>query len=212
MIFKNRTIYVLCMVLFYFYMIFMKKYILSILLLLAIVSTYVFANVSSLVSVQISWNWLVIGTPGAVSLWTISNAWGPLDYTFSWDNFFWIRDLRWRSQWHYTTIQCDGLYQQWWDWVITWVLFKATSWTLFGWLANDTAINPELQQGSWADITEPKLYFYRNNSWHNWWVTNRYIDYPTITVIVPSGITAWTYRWKITYTLYDMDFVYSVWL
>jgi hypothetical protein len=29
---------------------------------------------------------------------------------------------------------------------------------------------------------------------------------PYIKVSVPSGTPAWTYKWKITYTLYDMWF------
>lgn len=193
---------------FYYYMILMKKYILSILLLFAIVSTYVFANVSSLVSVQVSGNWLVIGTPWAVNLWTFA-PWEMKTYTFSWANFFWIRDLRWLSQWHYTTIQCDGLYRVWWGWVITGVMLKTTAWELSWWLANQTKINLALQQWEWLDITEPKLYFYRNDGWHNGGVTNRYIDYPTITVYVPSWTPSWTYKWRITYTLYDTSFNYS---
>lgn len=185
----------------------MKRYGLIILSLLACIFATSFAD--NIVSVQISGNWLVIGTPGAVSLGTISNWWGTLSHTFSWDEYFWIRDLRWFYTWHYTTIQCDWLYQAGWNWVITWVLFKSTAGTLLWWLANGTTINSALQQWDGADITEPKLYFYRNDGWHSGWVTNIYIDYPTISVTVPAGTPAWTYRWAITYTLYDTSFNYT---
>lgn len=183
----------------------MKKYWLIVLSLLACFFSTSFA--SNMVSVQIVWNWLVIGTPWAVHVWTLS-AWNSWSYTFSWPNFFWIRDLRWLSQWHYTTIQCDGLYRVWWDWVITGVMLKATAWQLSWWLANQTKINAALQSWEWLDITEPVLYFYRNDGWHNSGVTNRYIDYPTITVNVPSWTPSGTYKWRITYTLYDMNFDY----
>lgn len=181
----------------------MKRYLLIILSLLACVFSTSFA--ANIVSVQIEGNWLVIGTPGAVVLWT-GTVWSPIEYQFTWDNYFRIRDLRWLETWHYTTIQCDWLYREWWNEVITWVFFKTTTGILLWGLENDTDINPELQQWIWLDITEPQLYFYRENGWHNWWVTNVYIDYPVITVMIPEWTTPGVYRWKITYTLYDMSF------
>ena len=184
----------------------MKKYLLIVLALLACI--FATSSADNTVSVQILWNWLVIGTPGAVSTWVISNWWGQLPYNFTWDNYFWIRDLRGGYTWHYTTIQCDWLYQYGWNWIITWVLFKSTAGILLWGLANDTAINPALQQWNWADITEPQLYFYRNDWWNNSGVTNIYIDRPTITVVVPAGTTPWIYKWRITYTLYDTSFTY----
>jgi hypothetical protein len=183
----------------------MKKYWLIVLSLLACVFATSFAD--NIVSVQVVWNWLVIGTPEAVTLGTVT-AGNSTWYTFQWDKFFWIRDLRWAENWHYTTIQCDWLYQSGWNWLITWVMLKSTEWILYWWLANGTAINPLLRQWSWADITEPQLYFYRNNNEHSGWVTNIYIDRPTITVVVPAGTPAWIYKWRITYTLYDTSFVY----
>ena len=181
----------------------MKKYFLIALSLLACIFATSFAD--NTVSVQILWNWLVIGTPWSVNLWTI-NAWSDRSYTFTWENFYWIRDLRWYYTWHYTTIQCDGLYQTNWSNIITWVRLHSTQWILSWWLPNQTTINQALQDSNWLDITEPQLYFYRNDWWHSWWVTNLYIDYPTITISVPSGTPSWTYRWRITYTLYDMSF------
>jgi len=183
----------------------MKKYLLIVLSLLACAFSTSFA--ANLVSVQINWNWLVIGTPWAVKLWTVA-AWNDLSYSFEWENYFWIRDLRWNEQWHYTTIQCDWLYQEWWDWVITGVMLRSTEWILLWWLANGTHINQFLQDGDWLDITEPQLYFYRNNWWHNSGVTNIYVDYPTLKISVPESVDTGTYRWRITYTLYDTSFVY----
>lgn len=182
----------------------MKKYLLIALSLLACFFSTSFA-VNNTVSIKLLWNGLVIGTPWAVNLWT-ANPWQDITYTFSWNNYFWIRDLRWLSQWHYTTIQCDWLYSTDWAYIITWVIFKAGELILSWWLANETKIDNELF--GWLDITEPKLYFYRNDNWHSSGVTNRYINYPTIIVPLPQNVQTWIYRWKITYTLYDTSFSY----
>lgn len=184
----------------------MKKYWLIILSLLFCLFATSFAD--NIVSVQVRWNGLVIGTPWAVKLWTVT-AWSDVPYVFEWDNFFWIRDLRWNEQWHYTTIQCDWLYQGSWDGVITGVMLRSTAWTLLWWLANGTHINQLLQEWDWLDITEPVLYFYRNDGEHSGGVTNIYIDRPTLKIPVPLSTPEWIYRWKITYTLYDMSFSYS---
>ena len=174
-------------------------------LCLCFVWSFVFWSISPEVTLKIVWRWLIIGTPDAVSvsLWDVQ-AGSSVSYTFT-DNF-WIKDLRWINQGHYTTIQCDWLFQEWWTWAITWVMLKSTVWSLLWWQANQTSINAELQSGDGLDITQPKLYFYRVNSWHNGGVLNTYWDKPTIKISIPEWTPTWTYKWKITYTLYDMPF------
>ena len=184
----------------------MKKYWLIILSFLFCLVTTSFAD--NIISVQISGNWLVIGTPWAVKLWAVVR-WTGIEYKFEWENYFWIRDLRWYEQWHYTTIQCDWLYQEWWNWVITGIMLKSTEWILKWWIGNGTKINELLQHEDWLDITEPVLYFYRNEGEHNGGVTNIYVDNPVLKIFVSESVDTGTYRWKITYTLYDTNFSYS---
>ena len=156
------------------------------------------------ISISISSLWLVIGTPASVSL-TVSQG-NIAQYAFS--EPFWIKDLRGRSTWHYTTIQLNWLYQSWWNWVITWITLSDTSWAVLSWWrGNWTQINPAMTGSNWVDITNPVLYFYRANNSNNGWVVNKYISTPTLhinTIWAP----AWTYRWNIVFTLYDMGYPY----
>lgn len=157
------------------------------------------------VSVEIKGKWLIIWTPNAVTI-NLGDVSVGSTATYTFTDDFWIKDLRWTPQWHYTTIQCNWLFQQNWDWVITWVMYKATAWTLLWWQPNQTSINADLQIWEGLDITQPKLYFYRVDWWHNGGVLNTYWDRPTIKISIPEWTPTWSYKGKITYTLYDMPF------
>lgn len=185
----------------------MKKTLLSILVFVAIIFGYVFAQSTSHgeLSLKIIWNGLIIGTPANLSLWTVS-PWTTVQKTF--DDYFWLEDLRGISTGHYTTIQCDGLYGPN-GYVITWVQMIWPNVVLIGWLTNQTTIYSNLS--SRTDVTTPQLYLYRNNNIDTSTLgfTNRYGNKPSIKVSIPSNAPVGSYKWKITYTLYDMDFNYS---
>jgi len=180
----------------------MKKYIvlcLSLLFLLSLCTAKIYDA-----KLEILKQWLIIWTPANLSLWSVT-AWNDVEQNFS--SPFWIEDLRGISQWHYTTIQCDWLYQEWGDGVITWVQLSRWTWYfLIAGRQNGTKIDAQFSGAVFVDITSPQLFFYRNDGDHNNGAVNRYGVHPIIQVTVPAGTPSWTYKWKITYTLYDMSF------
>ncbi len=165
---------------------------------------FVFSNTQK-ISVVLNWQWLIIWTPANLDLGTVSS--GDIKEI----NFlepFWIEDLRWTNTGHYTTIQCDGLYgpNTLTSTVITGVQLSGAVVEKIWWKDNDTLVYSALS--SFTDITTPQLYLYRNDSVSNNGAINRYGNKPTIKITVPSWTPAGTYKWKITYTLYDMPFSY----
>lgn len=180
-----------------------RKFGLMLLAIFACLFTTSFAD--NIVSVEIKWKGLIIWTPAAktIQLWEVA-AWTSVQYTF--DDPFWIKDLRWRDAGHYTTIQCNGLFHTEWHGSLTWVKLQTTTWHLASGLPNQTKINSELQVEWWLDITEPKLYFYRVDGGNSWWVVNKYVDYPTVIINIPEWASTWAYKWRIVYTLYDLGF------
>ncbi len=157
---------------------------------------------NSQVELSVQGQWLIIGTPNNLNIWSVSEG-DTIESSFV--DYFWIEDLRGISTGHYTTIQCDGLYGPS-DSIITWVQLSWAIVDRIAWTANNTLIYSSLS--SRTDITEPKLYLYRNDIvWTNWLI-NRYGNKPAIKITVPSWVPAGSYKWKITYTLYDMGFNY----
>lgn len=157
---------------------------------------------NSLVSVEVLSAWLIIWTPENLNIWSVS-PWNDKEVNFT--DYFWIEDLRWTNTGHYTTIQCDWLYGPS-DAIITWVQLSWATVDMIAGKPNNTLIYSNLS--SRTDVTEPKLYLYRNNNVSNNWAINRYWNKPAIKITVPSWVPAGSYKWKITYTLYDMSFNY----
>lgn len=182
----------------------MKKSFLISIVFVGIFWWYIFAQSNSqwTLSLAILWDGLIIGTPANISLGSV-NPGGTVETTF--DDYFWIEDLRWTSTGHYTTIQCDGLYGPG-GYVITGVQMIWSLVDLIRGLSNQTKIYSNLSTRK--DITIPQLYLYRNNNWTDPGFMNRYWNKPSIRVSVPSNAPVGSYKWKITYTLYDMSFNY----
>jgi hypothetical protein len=178
----------------------MKKSFLFVFLSLFALVWISLAQIQKEVHVEISWLGLVIWTPSNISLGSVS-AWTTVEKTFN--NYFWVEDLRWVNTWYYTTIQCDGLY---WpnDFVITGVQLLWNSLDLIQWIGNQTDMFSNLS--SWTDITIPQLYFYKKDNMPWNYNGNKYWSKPSIKVSVPNNAPAGTYKWKITYTLYDRSF------
>lgn len=181
------------------------KYLIFILSVISVFFAITFSADDALLKVELSGNWLIIWTPWNLNLGTVI-PWNTIEVNFS--DYFWIEDLRWTSTGHYTTIQCDGLFgpNGSTGTVITWVQMSWALVELVAWVANNTLVYSNLT--SWTDITEPQLYFYRNENTTNPGWVNRYGNKPAIKISVPSDISSWNYKWKITYTLYDMAFNY----
>lgn len=153
---------------------------------------------TSQISVAINWFWIIIGSPSNIQLGVLN----PLDSVITgFDDYFWINDLRGSNTGHYTTIQSNWLF-----WpnnaLVTWIDFMYNIPTKLAGLSNNTFV---LTPNNWIDITQPKLYFYRNTSITNGGVWNKYGESPFVKIDIPSWYPVWVYSWEITYTLYDYD-------
>ena len=130
----------------------MKKSFLFVFLSLFALVWISLAQIQKEVHVEISWLGLVIWTPSNISLGSVS-AWTTVEKTFN--NYFWVEDLRWVNTWYYTTIQCDGLY--WPDnFIITGVQLSWNLVELLQWNGNQTDIYSNLD--SWTDITSTTIF------------------------------------------------------
>ena len=140
----------------------------------------------------------MIWTPANLPLGNFSSS---KEVTF--DDYFWIEDLRASENGHYTSIQ----------WVVYWwdgniisgatVEFKTNSdnIVLVWWVADNADFNRNMT--SYTDITNPVLLFYRNDNPSHSWYLNKYWFMPSIRVNVPDGSTG-PYTVRLSYTLYDM--------
>lgn len=197
--FLEKDNYIFILVCLYFYKIMRIKRIKYIIFLFCLALCFVFVlsyDNQAKVSISILGKWLVIWTPNNLDLWSVFTG-SILIYTF--DDYFWIDDMRWYFTWHYTTVQLNGLYGPS-ESVITGIELKANNLDLLNWRENSTLINVDIS--NWLDITTPKLFFYRNTDLNNW-VINRYGTMPSIRITVPDDAQTGIYRWKIIYTLYD---------
>lgn len=182
----------------------MKKLALFVLLYFFVFFAIVLAQAQTTKEVQLTVlkYGLVIWTPANLNLGNVT-AWSQIEKTF--DGHFWVEDFRkWYGTGYYTTIQCDGLY---WpnDFVITWMLLKWNSIEILEWDEwEEELIHSYLD--SWKDITQPQLYFYKNSSTPQSSNGRKYWSKPSINVSIPSDAPAGDYKWRITYTLYDMSF------
>lgn len=149
----------------------------------------------------LQWQGLIIWTPENINLLSLT-PWTPKDITF--ENFFWIEDLRGSKDGHYTSIQ----------WLVYWLDGEVISWatvefstnsgnfTLIWGMTEDETFEHDLI--NYTDITEPKILFYRNNNNAHIWYVNRLWFKPSIKVTVPNDAPSWPYTLKLSYTLYDM--------
>ncbi|HPC34097.1 MAG TPA: hypothetical protein PLP73_00400 [Candidatus Absconditabacterales bacterium] len=178
----------------------MKKSFLFVFLSLFALVGISLAQIQKEVHVEISGLGLVIGTPSNISLGSVS-AGTTVEKTFN--NYFWVEDLRGVNTGYYTTIQCDGLYGPD-NFIITGVQLSGNLVELLQGNGNQTDIYSNLD--SWTDITTPQLYFYKNDNVPLNYHGNKYGNKPSIRISIPNNAPAGTYKGKITYTLYDRSF------
>lgn len=180
----------------------MKKVFLFVSLSLFILFPFALAQTQKVAEVQLTIlkYGLVIWTPANLNLGSVL-PWNQVEKTF--DDYFWVEDLRGSDIGYYTTIQCDGLYGPD-NFVITWIQLLWNSIEFLAWVENQTLLYSNLS--SWTDITQPQLYFYKiDNTPLNYHI-NKYWNKPSIRAFIPNDAPAGDYKWKITYTLYDMSF------
>jgi len=153
-------------------------------------------------------NWtLTIGidtgtAAGDIDLWTIQPSFKDQTVSWTFEDSFWVEDLKWGATGYYTTVQVTDL---------TWVhagqeykipaanvTFATTNLHLITWSTNDkveTTLNDK--------IDTAKHYIGRDHGTGG--LLSLYGDEPKITVVVPANTPSAEYKGIITYTLYDLD-------
>ena len=147
-----------------------------------------------------------------LNLWevNVSNSAQELSWSF-WVNSFWVEDMKWVESWFYTTISVTDL-----TWsVATHVISANNVYLKTAWSTPSNI--------SWATASEAKVVFGNAiTSWHNgsWqvnyfqrlntstaeaWRVWKWWDNLQVKVTIPAHTPYDTYRWTITYTLYDND-------
>ena len=148
-----------------------------------------------------------------VDLWevNVSNSAQELSWSL-WADSLWVEDMKWAESWYYTTISVSDL-----NWTVSGHSISAnnvslkTAWnepSYISWaIVSDSKVvfsnDIKLWHNNWA---EPVTYFNRQNTatadaWRVW----KWWDNLQIKVNIPAHTPYDTYRWTITYTLYDND-------
>ena len=147
-----------------------------------------------------------------LNLWEVyvSNNAQELSWSFG-ANSFWVEDMKWVETGYYTTISVTDL-----NWTVSGHSISANNVYL------KTAWN-EPSYISWATVSDSKVIFWDAiKSWHNGstpvnyfqrlntsaseaWRLWKWWDNLHVRVIIPAHTPYDTYRWTITYTLYDND-------
>lgn len=154
------------------------------------------------ISLEITWFGIRHGTPWNLDLWSVEVSWSIQELSGQFQDFFWIEDLLWRMTWHYTTVQCNGLY-----WpsnsLITWIYLKAWNIVpqLILWLSWNVSVQNSLSD--YVSIYKPIVYIYKTTQASNIWLANKYWDIPWIKVVIPPYSSAWNYNWTIVFSLYS---------
>jgi hypothetical protein len=160
----------------------------------------------------IKWTLTIWTETWNLNLWqvNVSNSAQELSWSF-WANSFWVEDMKWLETGYYTTISVTDL-----------------NWTVSGHSisANNVSLKTAWSMPSdisWATVEDAKVVFWEwITSWHNgsWqvnyfqrlntatadaWRVWKWWDNLQIKVNIPAHTPYDTYRWTITYTLYDND-------
>jgi len=181
-----------------------KKYVFRIislaLLFLSLVFYYSYAA-NWTISLEITGKGVRHGTPNNVNLWILSTS--TIDQEFSWqfDDYFWVEDMEWYITGYYTTIQCDGVYGSAWNKII-WIYLKAgdTHPTLLQWLTGNVLVASGLYQ--YESILNPVTYIYKETDIANNWIINQYWDKPRLKIIIPAYAPPGTYSGTIVFSFY----------
>jgi len=160
----------------------------------------------------IKWTLTIWTETWNLNLWevNVSNNAQTLSWSFG-ANSFWVEDMKWVESGYYTTISVTDL-----TWTVAGHMISADNVSL------KTAWN-EPSNISWATASEAKVIFWAwITTWHSgsWqvnyfqrlntasedaWRVWKWWDNLQIKVNIPAHTPFDTYRWTITYTLYDMD-------
>jgi len=183
------------------------------------------SNTSNVAEAAVTWSWtadvLLTVEAGQLTIWitwwdetglvlgetTVSNSTGVLSGDFGADNF-WLSDQKWHESGYYTTLSVTDLI---WEnnpaHVIAAenVYLHSTAVNLVEWEANAGVtiwLSSEYTQMSSGTVVN---YFRRAAGTEYAWILGVYWDDLYVKVDVPPHTLADTYKWTITYTLYDLS-------
>lgn len=160
------------------------------------------STAQGIISLKITWLGIRHGTPENFPIWTITAS--PSDQEISWHftDYFRVEDIQWYATWHYTTIQCDGIYGPS-NTKLTWIEIKAGN------------TNPELIMGltwpnvqintllaNYTNILEPVTYIYKETNTNHAWIVNKYGDKPRLKILIPPAAPAGIYSGTIVFSFY----------
>jgi len=147
-----------------------------------------------------------------LNLWevNVSNNAQELSWSFG-ENSFWVEDMKWLETGYYTTISVTDL-----TWTVSTHVISAdnvylkTAWnepSYITWATvNDSKVIFWSAITSWHSGSTPVNYFQRlNTASQDAWRVWKWWDNLQIKVNIPAHTPYDTYRWTITYTLYDLD-------
>jgi len=147
-----------------------------------------------------------------LNLWevNVSNNAQTLSWSFG-ANSFWVEDMKWVESGYYTTISVTDL-----TWTVAGHMISAdnvslkTAWnepSYITWaIVNDSKVIFWSAITSWHSGSTPVNYFQRlNTASEDAWRVWKWWDDLQIKVTIPAHTPYDTYRWTITYTLYDLD-------
>jgi hypothetical protein len=164
----------------------------------------VFASTDQwIVSVEITWFGIRHGTPANVDLWTITGSLNNQEFSWQFNDYFWVEDIQWDITGHYTTVQCDGVYGPS-NNKLTWVYLMAwnNNPTLIEWnINNHVLINSTLN--TYASILAPVTYIYKETHNDNAWLANKYWDKPRLKILIPGWTPPGSYSGTIVFSFYS---------
>jgi len=142
------------------------------------------------------------GTPTNANLWTLSGSLSDQHISWQFIEPFWVEDLQWYITGYYTTIQCDGVYNQN-GYKLTWVELKAGNPApelIWGMIWPNVKISSILS--NYTNITEPITYIYKETNINHLWTVNKYGDKPRLKILIPPAAPAGIYSGTIVFSFY----------
>ncbi len=152
---------------------------------------------------------LSIGTDGEESVTLSGGMAASLTekiVTKSLEKLFRVEDLKWSSKWYRTTISVTDM---------TWsvenavytipaanIYLKATNLVKESWTGEDVVLTSSLSD--FQSMEEP-VTFIQRGTWTTAWLLWKYGATPELKVVVPANMPGTTYKWTITYTLYENE-------
>ncbi len=122
------------------------------------------------------------------------------------EKLFRVEDLKWSSKWYRTTISVTDM-----TWSVENVVYtipaeniylKATELVKESWIGEGVVLTESLSD--FRSMKDP-VTFIQRWTWTTAWLLWKYGARPELKVVVPANMPGTTYKWTITYTLYENE-------